>query len=98
MNWCGHEGEAFYFVDESNWRVTESSSTQPLCRTCYTTRYGTPRKFLRPVEEDLYWRNNGVLGVHNLLSSGDYQDRVVARGMFWVVLTDSGSRIRQTDI
>lgn len=37
--------------------------------------------------------SSGVLGVDNLLVSGDYGDRVVARARFRVLLTESGSRV-----
>lgn len=84
-NACGHPGQSFRWVDESNAAITKSSHAYPLCRSCYTARYGTPREFRRPTEEDTYRETNGILGVHNLLSSGDFQHRHTARDRFTIL-------------
>lgn len=84
---CNHPPPHFYWVDESNAAITNAA--QPMCRTCYTTRYGTPRDYLPPREEDLYRQNNGVLGVHNLLASGDFAHRDQARARFRIEWRDA---------
>jgi hypothetical protein len=90
-NACGHDGDGYLWIDESNAAITNSA--RPLCRPCYELRHGTPREFLRPLESDLYRSNAGILGVHNLLSSGDFANRVFSRGLFHVERTETGSRI-----
>lgn len=89
MKSCGHPGESFRWVDESNAAVTNSS--QPLCRDCYTKRHGTPREYRAPTDADLFRFNratpNGpaTLGPHNILLDGDHPKRELMRGRYLIV-------------
>lgn len=83
---CGHPAPHYTWVDESNHAITESAAKFPLCRDCYLTRYGTlPRDLRQPRPDDFDHMHRGVLGVHNLLSSGDFEHRETARARFLIV-------------
>ena len=78
MNACGHDGPSRRYVDDSNDAITRNSPA--LCGACYAQRHGTKPMVMTdwsPVEY-------GVLGLHNLLSSGDYIHRNEARARFTV--------------
>jgi len=72
----------YYYVDDTNEAITKGS--RPLCRKHYESRHGQMDEFRFPWrDEDLYRMSDaGVLGVHNLLSSGDYEHRDAARARF----------------
>lgn len=86
---CSHPGPHYFWVDESNSAITKASARFPLCRRCYEERHRcSPRDFRPPREEDFDRQRDGVLGVHNLLSSGDFVHRDSARARFVILQRD----------
>ena len=78
MNACGHDGPSRRYIDDSNDAITRNSPA--LCGACYAKRHGPAPM----VMDDWSLTEWGVLGLHNLLSSGDFIHRDEARARFTV--------------
>lgn len=78
LNTCGHPGTSHHYIDETNAAINRNSPA--LCSPCYAQKHGTKPM----VMTDWSLTEWGVLGLHNLLSSGDFIHRDEARARFVV--------------